>query len=238
MKNNKRTYLIIIICGVILTLSLIATIWTKNEIDVIFNILAMLGSGIFCSAIVSYFLDKRQELINLQKQLDSQRFLYSDLINEISFLMSREIKYLSIYSNDVIECQETKKSLSLYEATHLIQKLLETARKSIAIGTLSINNTQTSDFLRNITFDNYKIVQKKLSNILSNGCFYLKSGVLNEKSLSNLKDIETNITLIILCLHENDLSVIINKKLDFFKKVLIVCNEIINVNAVAVSIID
>ena len=52
-----KKYFWMIAVGFVLTISFIATIWLKGVWDTIFNIVAMIGSGILCSAVVSYIIE-------------------------------------------------------------------------------------------------------------------------------------------------------------------------------------
>ena len=168
----KKCYRIMIIIGALATLLYIISIWTPPVWDVILNVIAMLGSGVFCSAIVSYFIDKQHELMSLQKQLDSQRFIYADIINEICFLISREIKCASIYLKKKKIKTEYKETLSLDEAIKKIQELLITITKSDLTKIIKQKKEESNDLLCNFTLDNYKSLQKKIFNIISDGSFY------------------------------------------------------------------
>ena len=85
MKANKHIYILMIVVGAILTASFVITILTNPNIDAIINIVAMVGSGVFCSAIVALFTELRNERI-LELEHNRQReYILSSLRNSLKF---------------------------------------------------------------------------------------------------------------------------------------------------------
>lgn len=92
-----KKYIWMIVIGFVLTISFIATIWTNNTWSAIFNIISMIGSGILCSAVVSYIIEisNNKRVQNLKQE--QQKYILSSVKDSLLWLFSLEYKNLSEY---------------------------------------------------------------------------------------------------------------------------------------------
>lgn len=70
-----KKYIIMMVSGIVLTLLLFCTIWVSSCWDIVFNVFAMLGSGVFCSAIVSLIVEQNNERREKQRKQEQRDFL-------------------------------------------------------------------------------------------------------------------------------------------------------------------
>ena len=202
LKNNKRTYLIMIICGVILTLSLIATIWTNDEIDLIFNILAMLGSGVFCSAIVSWIVEHNNIKMIKEERLIQSKFVLRRVFNRLNTYIFWEIGQLSQYSLLSIEDSKKKREFNEYTQKEIIDKINEYL--------LAINNSVESIYQWSDVIDSkylkrvekrdslvfkqilpiVKRLKEEITNVLSDVSMYYINEVLDDDKVKALEELE------------------------------------------------
>ena len=66
------------------------------------DVLAMLGSGVFCSAIVSLIIDKQNQKIADEKREEQRIFILGSSQRSIVNLYKRELTELSIYHTNYI----------------------------------------------------------------------------------------------------------------------------------------
>ena len=221
------------IVGLLATLLLGLTIWTCDVWDIILNIVAMLGSGVFCSAIVSYFIEKQQNLINLQKRLDSQRFIFSPIVTNLKTLLSKEIKYLSLCMSTEKNKSDKTVRYSLNEAIIYLNELFHSVMKNPStfssifkadnmkeLNAIKNKNDLLGNLLYGYTLTNYKALKQVLSSIIENGAFYLNLQILNEEMIETIKNIDDSITEIIIWSNENTVNFLIDEKIAFYKKII------------------
>ena len=137
-----------IISGVVLTLLLIATIWTNDEIDVIFNILSMIGSGIFCSAIVSWIIEENNIRKAREEKIKHREFILKGIRTRLKTYLFWEVDQLSQY--DLLQIDDSLKTRRRieYSIAKVIRKLQEYITK--------INTTEELLFeTANVTYSEY-----------------------------------------------------------------------------------
>ena len=87
-----KKYIWMIAVGFVLTISFIATIWLKCVWDTIFNIVAMIGSGILCSAVVSYIIEISNNKRDEKLKQEQQKYIFSSAKDSLLWLFSLEYK--------------------------------------------------------------------------------------------------------------------------------------------------
>ena len=122
-----------IVVGAILTTLFVIIIWSNQNVDVIINIVAMVGSGVFCSAIVALFTELRNERI-LELEHSRQRgYILSSLKNSLKFFFVWELKQVSSYA--ILSKSGNKKTnkydLSVLDSINKIINYLEQISSSI-----------------------------------------------------------------------------------------------------------
>jgi hypothetical protein len=228
MKANKHIYILMIVVGAILTASFVITIWTNPNIDAIINIVAMVGSGVFCSAIVALFTELRNERI-LELEHNRQReYILSSLKNSLKFFFVWELKQISSYS--ILAKTDNKKTnkyeLSILDSINKIINYLEQISSSIET-IYQYSSVIDSEYLKRIKARNnlayesvlpyYKNLQSIISSLIIDSNNYLISGVLDEKKINTLKDMQQDINAIIGYSNEDGLELLFEFKLLFFK---------------------
>ena len=79
-KCTHKSYKIMIVIGVLLTSLFIAPIWITNSVwNIVFNFIATVGIGIFCSAIVSLCVENENEKILRTMRIDQRKYILSSL---------------------------------------------------------------------------------------------------------------------------------------------------------------
>jgi hypothetical protein len=105
MKANKHIYILMIVVGAILTASFVITIWTNPNIDAIINIVAMVGSGVFCSAIVALFTELRNERILELEHSRQREYILSSLKDSLKFFFCLGVK-TSLFLCNIIKIRQ------------------------------------------------------------------------------------------------------------------------------------
>ena len=77
IKFLKNKYMWMLLMGFLLTALLVLTIWITSEPwKTIFNISAMLGSGVFCSALVSWIIEVNNNKAIAKEHERQRKFIY------------------------------------------------------------------------------------------------------------------------------------------------------------------
>ena len=124
LKSNKCAYKVLIVIGSLMTISYIGAIWANDVCKVILNIVAMIGSGVLCSALVSLFLELKSE----KEKKKQSSFILEGIKSRLKFILIWEIKVLSAYSILIKPDSQkrTKKyKLALTNAIVKIKEILE-----------------------------------------------------------------------------------------------------------------
>ena len=192
-----------ITCGILATLSLIFTIFSNYVWGVIWNIVAMIGSGVLCSAIVSWGVEAanlREQKANISKQRDfvtvSTRVWmkqvlaleiqkasgYLHLLNPQSYTFcSQEMKVGEINQLLLSYIEKVKKVMSLDEEQTIVDAEIERKKHG---------------FLCKQTIPYYTALNNRITYIIENSSFFFINGIFSEeeiKDLSCLKNIVESI---------------------------------------------
>ena len=217
-----------IVVGAILTALFVITIWSNQNVDVIINIVAMVGSGIFCSAIVALFTELRNERILELEHSRQREYILSSLKNSLKFFFVWELKQVSSYA--VLSKSGNKKTnkydLSVLDSINKIVNYLEQISSSIET-ICQYSSVIDSEYLKRIKARNnlvyesilpyYKNLQSIISYLIIDSNNYLISGVLDEKKINTLKDMQQELNTIIEYSNEDGLELLLEFKLLFFK---------------------
>ena len=212
-----KKYLWMIVVGFILTISFIATIWLKGVWAIIFNIIAMIGSGILCSAVVSYIIEisnnKRDEKL---KQEQQEYILYS-VKNSLLNLFSLEYKNLSEYLtlNDTTNQYKTnKQELEVKNVLNKVGGYLSQITDNATICFLYTNVIDSNYLTRikrrdDLAFKNnlpyYEKLNRELLKIYDDSNYYFTTGIFNKEQLDTIHNIQLDIEQIIFYSNENNL---------------------------------
>lgn len=197
-KKNKATkykgnivYIIMLVAGFLATFSYVGTIWASNAGDIILNIFAMLGSGIFCSGIVSLIVEKAGK----KRQ---REFLLFKFVGILSILIREELLYLSsLYVLDIKE--ENKETvevdISYKEAVNkilsylgeLIKKEPEETKQAPTSPKFTVQYGKMKDaYGYGHTLSYYNSLIVALSELTANESLFLIEGVFTEDEINAL----------------------------------------------------
>lgn len=210
-----------------MTFSYISTFWAKGILPIILNIIAMIGSGVLCSALVSLFLEIKSE--NEKKKQSA--FILEGIKNRLRFLLLWELKALSSYAilTKPNSTKITQKSrLKLKDSISKINELLETITKNIE-SVYQYSNVIDTEYMEKLKIRNnlafgtslpyYKDLLSKISDLLINSNNYLINGVFNEDKVNVLKSMEIEIKEIIGFSNEDSLELLMEFRQIFFKNI-------------------
>lgn len=226
-----KKYIWMIIIGFVLTISFIATIWLKDAWNTIFNIIAMIGSGILCSAVVSYIIEisnnKRDE--NLKQE--QQKYILSSVQDSLLWLFSLEYKNLSEYltlSDTTNKYKTNKKELEVEKTLNEVISYLSQITNNASI-CFQFTNVIDSNYLTRIkrrddlAFKNnlpyYERLNKELLKICEDSNYYFTTGIFTKEQLSVIRNIQIDVDQIICYSNENNLDTLFEFKEIFIKNI-------------------
>ena len=173
MKNFKNKYFIMILSGAVLTFLLFNKLFGEIPmwLTIGLDVLAMLGSGVFCSAIVSLIIDKQNQKVADEKREEQRIFILDSSQRSIVNLYKRELTEFSIYHTNYILKEKgkwIKQELTLSEIGEEIVSLLNKIKE--------FENTQviTAD-MTVIDSDYIKREEKKYPHLAKNTRLYYEN---------------------------------------------------------------
>lgn len=219
-----KKYIWMIVIGFVLTISFIATIWLKGAWNTVFNIFAMIGSGILCSAVVSYIIEisnnKRDE--NLKQE--QQKYILSSVKYSLLWLFSLEYKNLSEYltlSDATNKFKTDKKELAVEKVLNEVSNYLSQITNNASI-CFQFTNVIDSNYLTRIkrrddlafknTLPYYEKLNKELLKINEDSNYYYTTGIFSKEQLSVIRDMQIDVDQIIYHSNENNLDILFEFK--------------------------
>ena len=227
MKKNIKyiTLIFTIILGLALILS---TIWYQTN-NLAVTIVASIGSGVLCSAIVSILVEYFNEKRDISNKLQIKYSVFDMLKNDLIYLLTQECKYSSYYL--VIENQSKKSNIIKISAGEIIEKIIknlslinDTIQKEFQEHTIHINsewlkNNQEKDkTLYYYILPYYRRVKADINNILSNQILLLTQNTLSKDEIDFLKTCEFIIDDIIQFSESESRELLIEVKEAFYKE--------------------
>lgn len=218
-----KKYIWMIVIGFVLTISFIATIWLKDVWDTIFNIVAMIGSGILCSAVVSYIIEISNNKRDEKLKQEQQKYILSSVKDSLLWLFSLEYKNLSEYlslSNTTNKFKTNKKELEVKETLNEVSNYLSQITNNASI-CFQFTNVIDSHYLTRIkrrddlAFKNilpyYERLNKELLKINGESIYYT-TGIIGKEQLSVIRNIQIDVDQIIYHSNENNLDTLFEYK--------------------------
>lgn len=226
MKKNIK-YITLIFISVVGLALIVSTIWYKDK-D-LSTIIASIGSGIFCSSIVSMLVEFFNKKRDISNKLQIKYSVLDMLKNDLLYLLTQECKYLSYYL--VIENQRKKSNIIKTSAREIIEKIIknlslinDTIQKEFQEHTNHINlewlknNQEKNETLYNYILPYYKRVKADINNFLSNQILLLTQNILSKDEIDFLKTCEIIIDDIIHYSESECREFLIEVKEDFYKE--------------------
>ena len=219
-----KKYFWMMLAGSIATLSIIATIWTDKTWTVIFNLIAMLGSGILCSAVVSYIIEISNNKRDEKLKQEQQKYILSSAKDSLLWLFSLEYKNLSEYltlSDTTNKFKTNKKELEVKETLNEVSNYLSQITNNASI-CFQFTNVIDSNYLTRIkrrddlAFKNnlpyYERLNKELLRINGDSNYYFTTGIFCKEQLSVIRDMQIDVDQIIYHSNENNLDTLFEFK--------------------------
>lgn len=214
MKIFKNKYLLMMLVGIFFTLLLLNKLfddipmWATISLD----ILAMLGSGVFCSAVVSWIIDKQNQKVSNKRREEQRNFILSSAQRSIVNIYKRELTELSIYHTNYILKEKgkwIKSELTLSEMGKKIVSLLNEIKEFENTQVITADMTVIdSDYIRredhkyphlakNTRFY-YESLYQDMQYIISQADSYFINEIFDKKQIEEFKlftwDIQDNVS--------------------------------------------
>lgn len=199
----KKKYIIMITFGVLATLSLIFTIFSDCVWDVIWNIMAMIGSGVLCSAIVSWRVEAanlREQKANISKQREFVTMSTRIWMKQVLALeIQKTSGYLHLHNPQSFTfCSQEMK---IGEINKLLLSCIEKAKEKMSLDDEqpivdAENERKKHGFLCNQIMPYYTVLNNRIADIIENSSFFFINGIFSEeeiKDLASLKNIVESI---------------------------------------------
>lgn len=219
-----KKYIWMIVIGFVLTISFIATIWTNKTWTIIFNIIAMIGSGILCSAVVSYIIEISNNKRDEKLKQEQQEYILSSVKDSLLWLFSLEYKNLSEYlilGDTTNKYKTNKKELEVEEALNEVSNYLRQITNNATICFLYTNVIDSNYLTRikrrdDLAFKNnlpyYERLNKELLKINGDSNYYYTTGIIGKEQLSVIRNIQIDVDQIIYHSNENNLDTLFEYK--------------------------
>ena len=197
------------------------------------DFIAMIGSGVFCSTIVSWFFEMQSKAKEKRDREEQKKFVFASVKNSFSRLLERELVEASEYyakyfsEKDVPYCKEKNTLSQIGEKLVWLFEQFETAEnveQSAEILTITVESMkQDEEKQKRLVTNNaiyYKLMFRALSELSSyyNTCFI--AGLITEEQVEVLKDLAWDVDIISICEPEigvDDGSVLVFKRMLFEK---------------------
>lgn len=220
-----------IVIGVLLTSLFIAPIWITNSVwNIVFNFIATVGIGIFCSAIVSLCVENENEKILRTMRIDQRKYILSSFENRLKGILIFELRSLSSYYlfSDNNKKKTNKYSLTAAEQIEKISYFLN----EISSSTATVNQLDTvfnSNYLqkigemRNLAYKNnspyYQDLLRIVDSIIASSNSYYIGGILDKEQIKAIEEIQGYIISIANSSNEDDLELMFEFKALFYKDI-------------------
>lgn len=204
-----KKYFWMLFVGIVATFSYIITIWTNHVGDTIINIIAMIGSGLFCSALVSYRIEylenKRTKMIKGEQRDYILSSIKMSLFNILSLEYNNLSRYLALhdtknkYKKDQEEIEITAAMDKLCDWLDQISGSLSSWYKLPPI--IDLNDVNKINESNRLAFQailpHYEKLYKDLLKIHENSYIYLIEEIFNEEQLDKIHSVLIDVDAII-----------------------------------------
>ena len=231
---TRWKYLCWVIIGAALTLVLLFKhcSFVPSSWHIALDISAMFGSGIFCSTLVSWFIDAQNKKRDNESQKRQREYILATVKNGFKRLYAQEFSQFSNYHTKYISSGKSswiKADLPINEIGKKLVWLIgeierdETYKDKefIIITAESIKRSEDSHsnlIQRNRLY--YEVLHQNLLELSAHFTTYLLSGILTEGQIEGLKELTSDLYNVLIFSpddSENDDTILAFKKL-FFEK--------------------
>ena len=224
-----KKYYWMMAAGIVATLSLVVNIWIKDYAwTIIINIIAMVGSGILCSAIVSYIIEVSENKRIEKMKCEQRDYILSSVKYSLLSLFSSEYKNLSEYITLNDTTNKYKTTCDEIDIKNVIDKLCDLTNQIMnnAAVCYQFSTVIDSSFLARIKRRNelafqlllpyYEKLNKDLLKIYEDSNIYFIDGIFDKEQLDKIHSIQIDVDSIIGCANESNIDLLFEYKDMFF----------------------
>lgn len=216
---TKRKYISYLAISGAFTFALLLKLWAfiPDRLYVILDFIAMLGGGVFCSTLVSWFIEVQNGKKEDQKQDEQRNYILSSARNTFLRLYERELFMLSSYithaannSADFIHEPMNIKDISS-KLTWILSRIeSDMDRESGSDEIIITADTIRQHKLQNIYLVSqnepyYKSLNQHLSELSTQYTSYYISGIFSEAQIDSLKSLSFDIHDILVFSQDGDI---------------------------------
>ena len=195
---TKKRYVVYLVVSGIFTLALLVKLCPlfPSNLYVVLDLIAMLGGGVFCSTLVSWFVEAQNKKREIQSQEKQREYILASVKSSFLRLYERELHEFSGYYNKYIAKNSANWVREELQITAIAQKLTWLINKfeeeknnesSSEVITISLDYLKHRDdqnralVSRNQLY--YKSLHKHLLELSSHYSTYLISGIFSEQQI-------------------------------------------------------
>lgn len=240
MKNSKKLiYIIMLVFGGLCSLLLICTIRANETYDVVWNIIAMFGSGVFCSALVAWLIETRDEKQLKREQFEKRKKILSRFESSLKYLLRQELKNLTscvvlIENNNTMRKKTMRQRDVISKIKCTIDEIKEPNGKVHQINdAVGIEYCKTQEWIHKKIYQNTLYAYSNLLNVIS--CvledlnLYLATDIFEEEKIEELENIKSSIDYIIDAARVENEGMLLEEKRNFFER-LTTCLMVLGFN--------
>lgn len=231
---KKRNYKIISVISFLLMGVIFIKPYLTNCcicLTVVCDFIVMIGSGIFCSTVVSWIIDLQNKKKQEYEREEQHKFILASVRNSYIRVFERELKEMALYYSKYLLKQKAdwlKEDIPIVEIKEKVLCLLEKFEQAEAEGreshTITVETINQSDVKRKMLAINnrfyYTQLHQNIEELSVHYNWFLISGILTEEKIELLKELAWNVEDILRFEPEfglDDGSIIEFKKI-FFEK--------------------
>lgn len=202
-----------IVVGFLATISYVGTIWINqtSHWHTILNIIAMLGSGIFCSAIVSLGFEKANQRKLLAEQRCNREYFFSYPAFKLECIIIDELASLCEYLNIEYSINnDLEEGIKLDESLQTIEELYKKIKNS------NCNHKNLNELLiRNA--HNYENLLPIITPLLEQNTMFVVSNTISKDGINCLSRLYHYANSIVNQTRKENFNSVIQLKLGFFE---------------------
>jgi len=225
---TKKKYIVYLIVSGILTLLLLLKLCPcfPSTLHVVLDLIAMLGGGVYCSTLVSWFVEAHNTKRDEEKQKMQREYILAATKSRLLRLYERELSGFTTYFDKHIKHNDAKWIREDLQITDIAEKLIwlinqieADEKKELEAHLITLEsmqrNTQKHLFLVEQNQMQYKSLLQNLEELGTQFTTYLLSDIFNEQQIDTLKDLALDVHDIITFAPEEgigDGTILVSKK--------------------------
>lgn len=217
-----KKYVWLLSLGIVLSFSLCFSIieGCPYWVVVLMDIFTTLGSGLVCSAVVTWIVESNNEKHH-QRDLNRQRlFALSEIVNRTKYLLKNEIRNMSAF---LLVREERKRKVR--KATASIEEVVLILNNFLSrVEAIVKTEYKPSPLKERLLFSDlipvYQTLNRNILGVLEDSPVYFVNGVFDEEGIGQLQQIQSYLNEIISWSHSSSVENAIEAKKALFVEVL------------------